>query len=224
LQSVNYRILPWERVLDVGSGHNPHKRADVLAERYIEKDVQRGGKFDSGDREVVRSDIEELPFADGVFDFSFATHVVEHVNDPGAALNELSRVPDRGYVECPSVFLELLHPTRPYHWWLVFEIDRTLVFKRRPDDIDTQIFDDLFENAGLVSQSLPYYAFYKQYEPLFRVQHRWSGDIDYVIKPDGELGDLIEQPITGDRLDKLLSESRVPTWEVLVKVAYRLVS
>ena len=34
-------------VLDVGSGHNPNPRSDILCDRYIEDDTERGGSIQS---------------------------------------------------------------------------------------------------------------------------------------------------------------------------------
>ena len=37
------KIGPDDLVLDVGSGHNPNPRSDILCDRYIEDNTERGG-------------------------------------------------------------------------------------------------------------------------------------------------------------------------------------
>lgn len=39
-----------------------------------------------------RADLRKLPFADGSYDFAFASHVLEHIDDDGAALREIRRI------------------------------------------------------------------------------------------------------------------------------------
>ena len=42
--SPRMNIGPNDLVLDVGSGHNPNPRSDVLCDRYIDDDTERGSK------------------------------------------------------------------------------------------------------------------------------------------------------------------------------------
>lgn len=52
--------------------------------------------------ELMRFDGKLLPFEDDTFDLVFASHVIEHVPDPRAALAEMARVAKRWlYVEVP---------------------------------------------------------------------------------------------------------------------------
>ena len=52
--------------------------------------------------ELLRFDGKSLPFDDDSFDLVFASHVIEHVPDPRAALSEMARVAKRClYVEVP---------------------------------------------------------------------------------------------------------------------------
>lgn len=52
--------------------------------------------------ELLRFDGKLLPFEDDAFDLVFASHVIEHVPDPRAALAEMARVAKRClYVEVP---------------------------------------------------------------------------------------------------------------------------
>jgi SAM-dependent methyltransferase len=46
--------------------------------------------------ELVRANVESLPFEDGAFDLVLCTQVLEHVVDPAAVLRELARVLEPG--------------------------------------------------------------------------------------------------------------------------------
>lgn len=118
-------------VLDVGSGHHPHPRADVLLDRYLDDNTSRSGQSAQVRRgQTVCADATQMPFADNAFDFVIASHIAEHMPDPVALCRELARVGKRGYLETPSKFSETTRGA-PYHLWCV---------SRRKDDL-------LFETA-----------------------------------------------------------------------------
>ncbi len=96
-------------VLDVGSGGNPHPAADVILDKYIDPIHRQGAQLRS-DRPLVLADAGKMPFRDKAFDFVVAFHVLEHVRDPRAFLEELQRVGKAGYIETPNVFFERIVP------------------------------------------------------------------------------------------------------------------
>jgi SAM-dependent methyltransferase len=107
-------------VADIGSGHNPHPRANVLVDRFLLDDRERSGR--AIDRPpgtpLVVADGAHLPFRDGSLDFAICSHVLEHVPDAAAFCAELQRAARAGYLETPGALAELLrHP--PNHRWLV---------------------------------------------------------------------------------------------------------
>ena len=67
---------------------------------------------------VCPCDIEDLPFDDGTFGAVIASHVLEHVRNPGLALAELARVADEVFVVTPPWWAPhtWLHPG---HLWFV---------------------------------------------------------------------------------------------------------
>jgi SAM-dependent methyltransferase len=109
------------RVLDVGSGHNPHPRANVLLDKHLKDDTERSGKPIKIDEEkdFVEGNAESMPFGDKEFDYIIASHVAEHVDNPERFCKELMRVGKRGYIETPSKFAEILFD-EPYHKWYVY--------------------------------------------------------------------------------------------------------
>ena len=76
---------------------------------YYSDDLERGDSLFL-DRPFVWAAAEMLPFKDKAFDYSIASHILEHVDDPASVLNELSRVSKAGYIETPSAFHEFAVP------------------------------------------------------------------------------------------------------------------
>jgi SAM-dependent methyltransferase len=119
-------------VLDVGSGHNPHRRANVLVDKYAGPDEHRSGRplqF-SARVPLVIADAEALPFRDKVFDYVIASHVAEHVANPVRFCTELIRVARAGYIETPGKIGEILL-WEPIHKWFVYAVRGCLVFEKK---------------------------------------------------------------------------------------------
>ena len=59
------------KVLDVGSGHNPHPRANVLLDKNICDNTDRSGKPIKIDNERLffEGNAESMPFKDKEFDY-----------------------------------------------------------------------------------------------------------------------------------------------------------
>jgi methyltransferase family protein/glycosyl transferase family 2 len=119
-----FGIREGDRVLDVGGGFYPFKRADVITDLSFSDTTNRNGAqmlFTEG-RRYVECAAEKLPFRDREFDFVFCSHVLEHTVDPEAACRQIQRVGKRGYVEVPHHVSEYL-TGNPTHRWLVTPIE-----------------------------------------------------------------------------------------------------
>jgi hypothetical protein len=106
-------IKPDDKVLEIGPGHAPFKRADVSVDFVDVPGVKNFVKIDAANG---------LPFEDKKFDFVYARHVVEDMWHPFPLIKEMSRVGKAGYIEVPSPFAELGRgvdgsspPYRGYH-------------------------------------------------------------------------------------------------------------
>jgi SAM-dependent methyltransferase len=118
-------------VLDIGSGHNPHPRANVLTDRFLEDDLERSGQQIALPEGVpfIIADASALPFKDKAFDFIICSHVAEHI-DPSNVDNfcsELNRVGKAGYIETPSKIAEYLRHSQ-VHRWIISNRGGQLVF------------------------------------------------------------------------------------------------
>ena len=108
-------VIPKDaKVLDIGPGHAPFKRANVSVDFVDVPGVENLIKCDLAN--------EPLPFADKEFDFVYARHIIEDMYNPFPLLKEMSRVGKAGYVETPSPIAEIGRgvdggspPFRGYH-------------------------------------------------------------------------------------------------------------
>jgi SAM-dependent methyltransferase len=172
-------------VLDVGSGDKPSWRADVLLDRYLgaEYAAQRSGRGRARiTRPLFNADASAMPFADGTFDYTICSNLLEHVVDPGAVLRELVRVSRAGYIEVPEASSAKIVDFPSHIWWC--RLDRgteppTLVLtaKDRPD-FDPEIADYL-RRSGVE----------RRVEAVLnsRFEHRvimlhWSGDVPHRVE------------------------------------------
>lgn len=101
------------RVLEIGPGHVPFRRATHFVDY-----VQRGNLPIT----ICDTANEPLPFADKHFDFVYCRHVLEDMFNPFPLVREMSRVGKAGYIETPSPIAELCRgvdggspPYRGYH-------------------------------------------------------------------------------------------------------------
>jgi SAM-dependent methyltransferase len=148
---IEIPVGPDDLVLDVGSGDKPHWRADVLLDRYVDA-AHAGQRSGSSAARISHplfdADAAAMPFADQVFNYSICSHLLEHVVDPGAVIDELVRVSRAGYIEVPEAASAKIVDF-PSHLWWVRLVDGVLVFTAKT----TRSFDPeiaaYLERAGL---------------------------------------------------------------------------
>src|SRR5689334_11059002 len=82
------------RVVDLGSGHNPHPRADILVDRFLLDNTERSGApvILPSSKIFIVGDGCAMPFKDKAFDFLICSHVIEHIEDVELFCSELNRV------------------------------------------------------------------------------------------------------------------------------------
>lgn len=124
-------ILPGEKILDVGGGHNPFSYAQMVVDIDFRSGHHRDGSAMAANqmgRQYIQADLSALPFRDKSFDRVVCIQVLEHTDNPAKACEELMRVARRGFVEIPRKWTEYYagHPT---HQWLVDDVNGTLCFE-----------------------------------------------------------------------------------------------
>ncbi len=182
-------------VLEIGSGHNPKTRSDVLCDKLPEDDTERGGKIVT-DRPFIAADGQYLPFADKSFDYIICCHVLEHVEDPAKFISEITRVGKRGYIEVPTEIGERLYGWQYHKWFINLDDSGKLLFKRKTEESQ---FGQLFHRLYLSDKN--YKKFHDQNHSLFLIQYEWSEKINYEIV-DSYSMNLNDQ----DRINKLLGK------------------
>ena len=93
--------LPWwrrpylaKRLLEIGPGYNPFAGVTHLLERYVSVGHERGGNalLVPTSARLIVGEATVLPFAKRAFNFVYASHVLEHVEDPVQTCKEIMRV------------------------------------------------------------------------------------------------------------------------------------
>ena len=164
--------------MDVGSGSSPHPAADILLERYLDPKHRYTAMVI--DRPTVLADACKMPFPDKAFDFVIAFHVLEHVPDPAAFLNELQRVGKAGYIETPNAIFERLVPY-DVHLLEIMDVEGKLLIHKK-----TAAKPDRFLNElDLIKHSSNWNQFFYGNPKLFHVRHLWKDKIDFeVLNPE----------------------------------------
>lgn len=176
-----------DRVLEIGPGHNPTFRSDVIVEKYIDTNYHRCGDVKVYPHQVfIHASGESLPFQNKEFDYVICNQVLEHVDDPEIFVQELCRVAKRGYLETPSLLGEFLFPKKS-HKWVILDIDGTLVMYEKakmPGNYGCD-YGELFLNY-LPFQSLPYKLLWFTEGDIMLNRYEWKDEIRIIVNPDDE--------------------------------------
>lgn len=170
-------------VLEVGSGHNPTYRANVIVEKFIDSNYHRSGNIKIfPHQKFVVADGANMPFKDKEFDYVICNQVLEHAEDPILFVKELQRVAKRGYVELPSLVGESLFP-KVSHKWTCLEIDNKLIlFEKSKLPIFYPDYGRTFLNF-LPYQSLALRLFYLSYHQVNTVRYQWKDSFEILVNP-----------------------------------------
>jgi len=167
-----YKINKNDIVIDIGSGDKPFWRANVFLDNLSLDNLQRSTYSDTIKNlgNFVNGDItKKTPFKNKIFDFSFCSHVLEHVENPDLAIKEIMRISKAGYIEVPNGLLEYMMPFST-HLWFIFLSNKKLYFLRK----GAKLHEVLTENSIHYS-----YLPHKMKNPFIRLY--WKNKIDYEI-------------------------------------------
>lgn len=180
-------IGKFDEVLEVGGGHNPHPRSNVVVDKFIESNYHRQSDLKVyRHQQFIKADGENLPFANDQFDYVICNQVLEHVNDPVRFLNEQSRVAKRGYIETPSLIGEYLFPKKS-HKWLILELDNKLIMVEKEKYwFSTDIDLGFLFLTWLQKTSLAYKLLTSTRPDIMTTRYEWEGKIEFIINPEKE--------------------------------------
>lgn len=181
-------VMEWDipadaQVLDVGSGGWPFKRATALADKYVGTTTHRVEPIARDKRPFYEVDLQKLPFADKSYDFVFCSHVLEHMDNPGAAMRELMRVSRRGYIEVPTRVSDVMFNfTRipNHHRWHGLVLGTTLILVEWADQERRELGNEFFE-ALQSSHGNAFQDFFERNRDLFFASLHWRGSFDFVV-------------------------------------------
>lgn len=176
-----------DKVLEIGPGHNPTYRSNVIVEKFINTNYHRCDDVKVYNHQTfIHADGEKLPFKDKEFDYVICNQVLEHVDDPQLFIAELCRVSKRGYIETPSLIGEYLFP-KESHKWAILDIDGKLVMyekSKMPGNYKND-YGDLFL-YHLPFQSLPYKLLWLTERNMMINHYEWKDNVEVIVNPEDE--------------------------------------
>ena len=181
-ESLN--IKSSDRVLEVGGGHNPHPRSNVVVDKYTDTNYHRSGDIKVlKNQTFMQADGENLPFKDKEFDYVICCQVLEHVENPEKFLAEQFRVAKRGFMETPSLLGEYFFP-RESHKWIIHEMNDItyLVDKKKINFTCGYDLGELIQDY-LPKHSIGFKILERTHPNLITNRVEWEGDFKYVVDP-----------------------------------------
>lgn len=171
-------------VLEVGGGHNPHPRSNVVVDKFIDSNYHRHSNIKVlKHQKFLQADGENLPFKDKEFDYVICNQVLEHTENPKAFLDEQMRVAKRGYIEVPSLIGEYLFPKKS-HKWLLLELDNKLVMVEKEKYwFKTELDFGFLFLTWLQKTSVGYKVFMATKPNFMTMRYEWEDTIDFIVNP-----------------------------------------
>jgi hypothetical protein len=176
------RIAPDAKVLEIGPGSVPFKRANAYVD-FV--------PIDGLDNFFLLDPISQaLPFEDKSFDFVYARHVLEDSWNPFALCGEMSRVGKSGFIETPSPLAECARgvdggspPFRGYHHhrWIIWVAGKELRFVTKYPFLEYLKFEEDSLEDALKTQR--YWNTHYLWEDRINFSHKQS-PLDFSIPKD----------------------------------------
>ena len=170
LQTLKDNQNNWN-ILDIGCSVDAIEFAQTVA------DVQNLENFyQNKNKKFVLIKGKDLPFKENEFDFVFASHVIEHVEDVAYFIKEIQRISIKGYIELPSMLEDNIilsdNNIKDHKWFFQFDdVNNTLLAERKKQLIEP------FITHGLLFGSLR-----KNFRSSLVIELYWENEIDYKFK------------------------------------------
>jgi len=173
-----------DRVLEVGGGHNPHPRSNVVVDKYTDDNTHRAADLKVlKNQQFMQADGEALPFRDKEFGYVICCHVLEHVPNPEKFISEQTRVASRGYIETPSLLGEYLSPKKSHKWVLLSIDDKIVMYDKAVIG-----FDPILDFGYLFLRYLPKHAMgwkilQRTHPEIMTMNYEWKDNIELLVNP-----------------------------------------
>ena len=166
-----YRVKKSDFVIDIGSGDKPFWRANVFLDNLSLDNLQRSTYTDRIKTvgNFVNGNITKTDFKNKAYDFSYCSHVLEHVERPDLAIKEIMRISKAGYIEIPNGLVDFINPFYT-HLWFVFLYKNKLIFFRKSHKL----------HGVLSANSAQYIPLLKKTNNPF-IRFYWKNKINYEI-------------------------------------------
>ena len=190
-QYIDFNIKDGEKVLDIGCGGYPFPLATHLADHYEGETTHRFEKLKRDHRPFTICPVEATPFAEKEFDFIYCSHILEHVDNPAKACEELMRIGKRGYIETPSKVSDVMFNFTKipnHHRWHTHLLGNTLIFLEWKDSERRDLGTDYFFQQYHAKWKNPFQELICNNRDLFTNMLLWKNRFDYiVINKKGEI-------------------------------------
>lgn len=183
-ERMSFDISPGEKVLDIGSGGWPFKQATHLADMHPGNTSHRVEAIRRDHRPFIVIDAQHMPFQDNEWDFTFCSHVLEHLVHPGEACRELMRVSRKGYVEVPTRLSDvMLNFTRlkDHHRWHGLVLDQTLIFIEWPDVERREVGTNYFFQSLQSAYQNPFQKLFEDNWSMFYAMLPWRDRFNFLV-------------------------------------------
>ena len=158
-------------ILDIGCNIAPVEYAQTVA------DIQDFSNFyKEKNKKFILIQSKILPFKDNEFDFVYASHVIEHVDDVSFFINELKRISTQGYIELPSLLEDNLvlsaNSTEDHKWIFKFDdVEKVLLVEKKKELIEP------FITHGVLFETLR-----KNFRSSLVLELLWENEINYEFR------------------------------------------
>jgi methyltransferase family protein len=194
-------------VLEVGGGHNPHPRSNVVVDKYVDDNTHRADNLKVlKNQQFIHADGENLPFKDKEFDYAICCHVLEHVPYPEKFIGEQTRVASRGYIETPSLLGCYLSPKKSHKWVLLDIDDKIVMYDKALIGFDPPLDLSFLFLRYLPSHAMGFKILQRTHPEIMTMNYEWKDNIELLVNPkDDYYLKFFKEPWQKDFCDKFIT-------------------
>ena len=159
------------KILDIGCNLAAVEYAQTVA------DIEDFSKFyQEKNKEFILIKNKILPFKDNEFDFVYASHVIEHIDDVSFFISELKRISKQGYIELPSLLEDNIvlskNSSEDHKWIFKFDdVEKILLVEKKKELIEP------FITHGVLFETLR-----KNFRSSLVLELHWENEINYEFR------------------------------------------